>query len=44
MKLLVIEYEQELSKSICGYLTKDNFICEPAYHFNEAIYKITHSA
>jgi hypothetical protein len=29
MKLLVIEDEQELSKSICGNLTKDNFICEP---------------
>ncbi len=43
MKLLVIEDEQELSKSICAYLSKDNFICEPAYDFNEAIYKITDS-
>ena len=41
MKLLVIEDEPDLSKSICDYLSRDNFICEPAYDFNEAIYKIT---
>jgi DNA-binding response OmpR family regulator len=41
MKILVIEDEQELSKSICSYMTRDNFICESAFDYNEAIYKIT---
>ena len=41
MKLLVIEDETDLSRSICDYLSRDNFICEPAYDFNEAIFKIT---
>ncbi len=41
MKLLIIEDEPELSKSICAYLSKDNFICEAAYDCNEALYKIT---
>jgi DNA-binding response OmpR family regulator len=41
MKLLVIEDEPDLSKSICDYLSRDNFVCEPAYDFNEAINKIT---
>ncbi len=40
MKLLVIEDEPDLSKSICDYLSKNNFVCEAAYDFNEAIYKI----
>ena len=40
MKLLVIEDEKELSKSICAYLKNDNFICEPAYDYTEAIQKI----
>ncbi|HWB23928.1 MAG TPA: response regulator transcription factor [Chitinophagaceae bacterium] len=43
MKLLVIEDEIELSKSICAYLKNDNFICEPAYDYNEAIRKISTS-
>lgn len=40
MKLLVIEDEIELSKSICAYLKNDNFICETAYDFTEAMQKI----
>src|SRR5665647_162133 len=40
MKVLVIEDEMELSKSICSYLEKDNFICEPCYDFPDAIGKI----
>ena len=40
MKLLVIEDQMELSKSICAYLKKDNFICEPAYNFNDAMERI----
>jgi len=39
MKLLVIEDQIELSKSICSYLKRDNFICEPAYNFNDAMKK-----
>jgi DNA-binding response OmpR family regulator len=41
MKVLVIEDEVELSKSICCYLEKDNFICEPSYDFIDAFRKIT---
>jgi DNA-binding response OmpR family regulator len=40
MKLLVIEDQMELSRSICAYLKKDNFICEPAYNFNDAMERI----
>ncbi len=43
MKLLVVEDEVELSKSICAYLKNDNFICEQAYDYDEAIKKINHS-
>ena len=40
MKLLVIEDELELSKSICSYLEKDNFICEASYDLPDAVQKI----
>ena len=40
MKLLVIEDELELSKSICSYLKNDNFICETSYDFNDAMNKV----
>ena len=40
MKLLVIEDEMELSKSICAYMEKNNFICEASYDFLDAIQKI----
>jgi len=40
MKLLVIEDEAELSKSICAYLKNDNFICEAAYDYEEALHKV----
>ena len=40
MKLLVIEDELELSKSICAYLKSDKFICEPSYDFQDAMNKI----
>lgn len=40
MKILVIEDEIELSKSICSYLKKDNFICEPSYDFYDALQKV----
>ncbi len=41
MKLLVIEDEKELSKSICDYLGSENFICEAVYDFKTAIEKIS---
>lgn len=40
MRLLVIEDEKELSKSICAYLGRDNFICEAAWEYKDAIEKI----
>jgi DNA-binding response OmpR family regulator len=40
MKLLIIEDETELSKSVCEYLKKDNFFCEASYDFNDAMQKI----
>ena len=40
MKLLIIEDEVELSKSICSYLKNDNFICEVSYDFHDAMKKI----
>jgi DNA-binding response OmpR family regulator len=40
MRLLVIEDETELSKSICAYLKNDHFICEPSYDFLDAMEKI----
>jgi DNA-binding response OmpR family regulator len=40
MKVLVIEDEFELSKSICSYLDGENFFCETAFDFNTAMEKI----
>ena len=36
MKLLLIEDTIELAKSIAGYLTQENYICEVAHTFDEA--------
>ncbi|MBN9299011.1 MAG: response regulator transcription factor [Filimonas sp.] len=40
MKVLVIEDEKELSKSICAYLDGENFFCEAAFDFDTAMEKI----
>lgn len=40
MKLLIIEDQKELSDSICAYLSHENFICETAYDFYQAMEKI----
>ncbi len=40
MKLLLIEDTLELAKSIAGYLTLENYICETAYTFDEAREKL----
>ena len=41
MKILVIEDEKELSKSICQYLASEQFFTETAYDFNTAFEKIS---
>ncbi len=40
MRLLVIEDEIELSKSICAYMEKNNFVCEASYDFPDASQKV----
>jgi DNA-binding response OmpR family regulator len=40
MKILIIEDEAELAKSIGAYLSDENYLCEFARTFNEAIEKI----
>ena len=39
MKILVVEDEKELSNSITTYLKSENYICETAINFHEAIEK-----
>ena len=41
MKILIIEDEKELSKSICQYLSNEQFITETAYDFATALEKIS---
>ncbi len=41
MKILVIEDEVELSKSICNYLENDYFFCETAYTYEAAMEKVS---
>jgi len=40
MKILLIEDEKELSRSITEYLQKENYICESVLTFNDAMEKI----
>lgn len=40
MKILIIEDETELAKSIAEYLSEENYLCEFASTFAEAIHKI----
>lgn len=40
MKILVIEDEQELSDSICTYLTNEQFVCEKSFDFDTSLEKI----
>lgn len=40
MKLLIIEDERELSNSIVTYLSSENYLCEQAFTYCEAIEKI----
>lgn len=40
MKILIIEDEIELAKSIAEYLSDENYLCEYATTFQQALYKI----
>lgn len=40
MKILIIEDERELSANIVNYLSTDNYVCEQAFTFQEAVDKI----
>lgn len=40
MKVLIIEDERELSANIVNYLSTDNYVCEQAFTFLEAVDKI----
>lgn len=40
MKILIVEDEAELAKSISEYLSEENYLCENASTFNEAMNKI----
>ncbi len=40
MRLLLIEDETELSRSICQYLERDNFICDASYSYRDAMERI----
>lgn len=41
MKILIIEDNVALSKSICDFLAAENFVCETAYDFHTAMEKIS---
>lgn len=41
MKVLIVEDEQELSKSIVSYLKEQGYLCETAFDFQSAIEKIS---
>lgn len=40
MKLLIIEDEQQLSDSIVSYLGREEYLCEQAFTFNDAMVKV----
>lgn len=40
MKILIVEDEKELSKNIVAYLSEENYLCEVAATFKEAMNKI----
>jgi DNA-binding response OmpR family regulator len=41
MKIIIIEDEPELAKSIADYLASENYLCEFATSFHEALEKVT---
>jgi DNA-binding response OmpR family regulator len=40
MKILIVEDELDLSDSITAYMRSENFVCEPAFNFDEAMGKL----
>ncbi|NLI35509.1 MAG: response regulator transcription factor [Bacteroidales bacterium] len=40
MKLLIIEDEKELSNSIANFLSQEDYLCEQAYTYEEAMIKV----
>jgi DNA-binding response OmpR family regulator len=40
MKILIIEDEKKLSDNICSYLSSEQYTCEVAYDYDEAIEKL----
>lgn len=40
MKLLIIEDERQLSDGIVGYLAREDYLCEQAFTFGEAMMKV----
>ena len=40
MKLLIIEDEQQLSDSIVSYLGREDYLCEQAFTFREAMKRV----
>lgn len=40
MKLLIIEDERELSNGIVSFLNREDYLCEQAFSFDEAIMKV----
>ena len=40
MKLLIIEDERQLSDSIVSYLSREDYLCEQAFTFNDAMMKV----
>jgi DNA-binding response OmpR family regulator len=40
MKILIVEDEKELSDSIVSYLNQENYLCEQAFTFQEAMSKV----
>ncbi len=40
MKVLIVEDERELARSIADYLSKQNYLCEFASTFHKALEKI----
>ena len=39
MKLLIIEDEKELSGNIAAYMSSENYVCEQAFSYDEALTK-----
>jgi len=40
MKLLIVEDQKELSRSIISYLSTEKYTCEPAYDYHSAVEKL----